>query len=104
MPLIASPPSDEDLSEDGETVSGSSLAKLEGQAQEPKESPEEKLLRWSDPRRSPNIAQEIREQENGEQKLTDIGTRVLEETRIDDKTRTDWLDKSKAGMDLAMMV
>lgn len=62
------------------------------------------LLRWSDLTKTPNIAEEIRDQEGGEGKLSEIGMRVVTEYQVDDNSRGEWLTDSKAAMDLAMQI
>ena len=78
-------------------------AQPESQSQDG-ESIDQKLLRWSDPRRTINIAEEIRKRQGGDGTLTEIGFRVMEETRLDETTRSNWLTMSKTAMDLAMLV
>lgn len=69
-------------------------------------SPQQELLRrWSDLTRTPNIAKEIKEEwENGDSKLTEIGMRVVTEFDVDQNSRSQWLEDSRAAMDLAMQV
>lgn len=68
---------------------------------QPAESAIQKLIRWSDPK-CPNIAEEIRNGENGDSILNDIANRVVTEAEIDENSRTEWLDTAKAALDLAM--
>lgn len=55
-----------------------------------------KLLRWSD---AINIADEL-----DDSKLGEIGQKVINEFKIDENSRSDWVTKTKAAMDLAMQV
>jgi chaperonin GroES len=59
----------------------------------------EKLMRWSDPTQSINIAEELEETERGL-----IADKVIRETDIDEQSRADWLKDSEAAMDLAMQI
>lgn len=63
------------------------------------EHPVEKLYRWADIQRTPNIATEL-----DESVLNAIGQKVLREYDIDLQSRSDWEDKSRKAMDLAMQV
>lgn len=65
----------------------------------PDETPQEKLLRWSDPRQTLNIADELDPNE-----LTRIGGRCDREYKIDVTSRDEWLKQSQEAMDLAMQV
>ena len=57
------------------------------------------LLRWSDALQVPNIAEELEETE-----LSEIGVKVVEETKIDDRSRDSWMTMNKTAIDLAMQV
>src|SRR3990167_3275644 len=65
---------------------------------------EKKLLRWSDPRKTINIAEELKAVDGNSDRITQIGFRVVEEAKLDDDSRTDWLTMSKTAMELAMLV
>jgi len=65
----------------------------------PDEDPNKKLARWSDPRETKNIAEELSEEELGR-----IGGRVDREYKIDVNSRSGWLTDSEAAIDLAMQV
>jgi len=67
--------------------------RLEGEEQH------QTLLRWADPRQSPNIAAELEKH-----RLDPLGNRILEEIQIDETSRADWLNRSKGAMDLAMQI
>src|SRR5579864_1676161 len=56
----------------------------------------QKLIGWID---KPNIAVDL-----GDELLGEIGQAVLREYDIDDNSRSDWKEKSKKAMDLAMQV
>lgn len=56
-----------------------------------------KFHRWADPSGAINIAAELDESE-----LAGIAMRVIEEARIDDDSRDEWLQAAKKGLDLAM--
>ena len=58
-----------------------------------------KLIRWSDPVQTPNIADELKNDQLGE-----IGSRSFEEYQIDLRTLDDWHEKSEAAIKLAMQV
>lgn len=65
----------------------------------PNEDQHAKLMRWSDPRQTANIADELSDDELGR-----IGQRVDREYRIDVTSRDGWLKQSEDAMDLAMQV
>ena len=67
------------------------------QAQPEKEDPVARLMRWGDPTKAINIAMEL-----SEVQLSMIATRVLDETQIDEKSRTDWLKQGKDAMDMCL--
>lgn len=63
----------------------------------------QRLLRWSDPLKTINICDELIA--NGEeQKIAGLGMTVSRQYKIDDDSRSDWLDRTNAAMDLAMQV
>jgi chaperonin GroES len=53
---------------------------------------------------SPNIAEEIRDGEDGEQKLAKIAADVDRKYEIDKKSRSEWEEATKRAMDLALQV
>jgi chaperonin GroES len=53
---------------------------------------------------SPNIAEEIRDGEDGEQKLQKIAMDVDRKYEIDKKSRSEWEEMSKRAMDIALQV
>lgn len=57
------------------------------------------LRRWSDPLNLPNIAEFLPDDELGR-----IGMKVVDETQIDDQSRSDWKDKSKDALEMAMQI
>lgn len=67
--------------------------------QEPEESQFDRLRRWSDQRRTPNIADELEDDE-----LSRIGQDCLEGYSIDQASRDEWMKKSEDAMRLAMQV
>ncbi len=58
--------------------------------------PNAQLLKWIDAK---NIADDLDEEE-----LDEIGARVKEEFEIDDRSRSEWMEKTKKAMDLALQV
>jgi chaperonin GroES len=58
-----------------------------------------KLFRWADPNQTINIAEELEPD-----LLPAIGLKVIEETQIDETSRSGWLERSRAAMDLAMQI
>lgn len=70
----------------------------------PRSAQHRRLLAWSDPQLSPNIAEQILKEENGESRLNTIGEKVRREYEIDVRSRSDWLSKAKEALDLAMQV
>lgn len=68
------------------------------------EAPLRRLIRWANPNYTANLAEIIKREESGEQRLSGIGMRVVDETRIDDRTRDEWMARSKKAMELAMLV
>lgn len=74
--------------------------------QQPTEGALERLIRWSDPRQSVNLAEEILAEEGdmGESRLNNIGRKVCEETRIDERSREEWMERSREAMELAMLM
>lgn len=65
----------------------------------PRESQQQLLMRWSDPRQTLNIADEIDDEE-----LSKIAQDVKQGYDIDVTSRADWLDKSKEAIKLAMQI
>lgn len=63
-----------------------------------------RLLRWSDPLKTINVAEEIKRVDGNDSRITEIGMRVVEEAKLDDDTRSEWLTMSRTAMDLAMLV
>jgi chaperonin GroES len=57
----------------------------------------ERLIYWSNPKDTVNIAYEL-----SDEKLGEIGMIVVEETAIDEKSREDWWDAAKEGRDMAL--
>jgi chaperonin GroES len=53
---------------------------------------------------SPNIAEDIRDGDDGEQKLSKIAADVDRKYEIDKKSRSEWEEMSKRAMDLALQV
>src|SRR5687767_12800712 len=53
---------------------------------------------------APNIAVAIASEDDGQERLSAISTKVLEEYEIDLQSRKDWMDKNHDAMKLAMMV
>lgn len=68
----------------------------------------QRLIRWADPTQTLNIAKEILDDResfpNGADLLGQIGQRVVREYEIDVQSRSDWMEKSKRAMELAMQV
>lgn len=60
-----------------------------------------KLLAYE---QSQNIAQEIYDGQDGEQKLSDIASEVDRKYEIDKKSRSEWEEMSKRAMDLALQI
>lgn len=57
----------------------------------------ERLIEWANPYATPNIAYGL---EDG--KLGEIGMKVVEETKIDEESRSDWWEKARKGLDMAL--
>lgn len=57
------------------------------------------LMKWGDPVAQPNIAEELETSE-----LDGIGVQVLDETRIDEGSRSDWMERSRQALDYAMQL
>ena len=77
-----------------------------GQPTERKKSPDlaktlAKLLAYET---SQNIAQDILDREDGEQKLNDIGSEVDRKYKIDKQSRAEWEKGSERAMDIALQV
>ena len=74
----------------------------------PDEKLTERLVRWADPTKTVNIAQEILDNPDdfpdGEDLLGRIGQKVVREYEIDVQSRSEWLDRSKKAMALAMQI
>jgi chaperonin GroES len=88
-----------------ENLTGIGGAPVDWNAQQP-QGPEispahQKLLDWSDHRKTPNIAALP---EMTEEKLNKIGERVYRDYQIDENSREKWLKDSKAAIDLADQV
>jgi len=88
-----------DLS-DSDRLDGTETQAQPEQALEPQsDNPQElhqKLMDWMD---SPNIATDM-----GDSELTALGLKVKDEYEIDRNTRSDWVEKSRKAMDMAMQV
>lgn len=68
-------------------------------AQGPDQAVAEKLLRWANPFKTLNIAEEL-----DADVLSKIGIECMQGYEVDNGTRTEWLQKSKDAMKLAMQV
>jgi chaperonin GroES len=68
-----------------------------GKDQVEEESQIVRLRRWSDVRHAVNIAEEL-----SEETLSKLGMRVVEECKIDESSRSKWMEDAKASMELAM--
>ncbi len=67
------------------------------------EAPRQKALGYLELMQAQNIVPLVLER-YGEEKLAQIGSKVIEEYQIDEGSRTEWLKKNQAAIDLAMMV
>lgn len=71
-----------------------------GGPQAPQISPEhQKLLDWSDQIKTPNIAVDLDDEE-----LSKISVSVMRGLKIDEDSRSEWLTKNEAALDLALQV
>lgn len=61
--------------------------------------PHEKLIKWSDPKQSINIADDLEPELLGA-----IGMRVVREHELDAGTRSTWMEQTRQAIDLAMQV
>lgn len=82
-------------------ASGNALATANTTLTKPARSddPFEKLVRWSDPRKTLNIADDL-----DDDKLNEIGAKCKKGYDIDVTSRSDWMDRSKDAMKLAMQL
>lgn len=87
---FSSDPPDEYDSLGGEVMSEDDTA-------QPAEGVHQKLMRWSDPRQTVNIADEIEPE-----LLAAIGMRVVREFEIDNGTRSKWMEQTTKAIELAM--
>lgn len=87
---------------------GSPTSTDENQSTGPDRQNAERLIRWADPTKTLNIAQEILEDHesfpNGESLLGEIGQKVVREYEIDLESRADWERRADKAMQLAMQM
>lgn len=88
-----------DTAEGANALAAVAAPAVQTSAQQGQEGPHKRLMRWSDPRQTLNIADELDDDELGR-----IGQRVDREYKIDAGSRDEWMKQSAEAMDLAMQI